>query len=194
MTRLLFTTVFLLTQVFGFAQKSENYIYEPSETHPYGRLNPKAPPQTADFAMLIGQNGCKSLSRKQDGTWSKDSIDMIWRFKYIFNGMAVMDETLKADGTHSGSVRQYNADSARWYVTYFSSSAASPSPGVWSGNKEGEKIILYRKQQAPNGKDGFYRLTFQDISENSFNWRGEWVDTTESFVYPTWLIFCEKEP
>ena len=54
------------------------------------------------------------------------------------------------------------------------------------------KIILYREQQAPNGMDGFSRLTFYDLSEKGYRWIGEWVDKTEKIVYPTWKIKCTK--
>ena len=172
----------------SFAQ----YNYEPNDKFPYGRLNPEAPSQTGDYASLIGKSNCKSVTRNADGTWNPDTVDMVWKFRYFMNGTAVQDETLKADQRHSSSIRQYNIDSAAWYVTYFST-GASPTPGVWSGGKEGDEIHLYRPQKAPNGMEGFYKLTFYEISQSGFNWKGEWVDPPEQIKYPTWLIFCQKE-
>ena len=82
------------------------------------------------------------------------------------NGMAVQDETLKEDGKHSGSIRQYNADSVKWYVHYYSSSSATSTLSSWEGNKmENGNIVLYRDQPAPNGTPGFYRLTFSNNLE-----------------------------
>lgn len=40
--------------------------------------------------------------------------------------------------------------------------------------------------------DGFYKITFYDISEEGFKWLGEWVNTTETFSFPTWKIDCKK--
>ena len=118
---------------------------------------------------------------------------MAWRFKYIMNGMAVQDETLKVDGKHSGSIRQYSADSARWYVHYYSSGVVVPSLGTWEGNMQKDgKIVLYRDQTAPNGMEGYYRLTFYDIAKDGFKWIGEWVDKTEKITFPTWKIDCKK--
>ncbi|HCT53346.1 MAG TPA: hypothetical protein DF712_12910, partial [Balneola sp.] len=77
----------------------------------------------------------------------------------------------------SGSIRQFNADSSKWYVHYYASASASPALPVWEGSKvEENKIVLYRRQAAPNGTDGYYRLTFYEITDESFNWVGEWVD------------------
>ncbi len=185
----LFTfTLFLFFSVSAFSQ----YEYEPNNEFPFGQLNPDAPKETADFAPMIGKCNCKSETRKQDGTWNK-AIDMSWTFKYIMNGMAIQDETIKSDGVHSGSLRQFSADSSRWYVHWYSSASPTPKLSTWQGNKVDDQIVLYKEQKAPNGMDGSYRLTFYDISETGYNWIGEWVDASESIVYPTWKISCTKQ-
>ncbi len=182
-------TVFVLASSLLCAQ--EYVKYEPNTEHPFGTLNPKAPKQVADFAPLIGVCDCISTARKPDQTWGEPQ-KMTWTFKYIMNGHAVQDETLKEDGSHSGSIRQFNADSSKWYVHYYSNTGNTPSLPTWEGTKRGDSIVLYREQKAPNGTDGYYRLTFNDISENGFNWIGEWVDLGEGFSYPTWKINCTK--
>ncbi len=168
------------------------YEYEPSEEYPFGRIHPHAPNQLGDYAQLIGESKCTSVSRAPDQTWNP-KIDMIWRFKYIMNGMAVQDQTLKSDGIHSGSIRQFNADSTKWYVHYYSSGSVPATLPSWEGGKtEDGKILIYRKQKAPNGLEGFYRITFYDISDSSFEWIGEWVNSDETIIFPTWKISCTK--
>lgn len=180
---------FLMVNTLVFGQ----YDYEPSDLDPFGKPHPEAPQGIMDFQPLIGESTCQSVTRNQDGTWA-DSIQMLWRFKYIMNGWAVQDETLKADGRHSGSIRQFNQDSAKWYVHYYASAGPSPTLSSWEGSKNDEgNIVLYREQKAPNGMDGFYRLTFSNISNTHFDWAGEWVNTDESIVYPTWRIYCKKD-
>ncbi|MCB0427789.1 MAG: DUF4440 domain-containing protein [Mangrovimonas sp.] len=168
------------------------YDFEPSSEFPFGRANPNAPEQVKDFQPMIGECHCKSETRKQDGSWN-EPVDMTWTFKYIMNGWAVQDETLKVDGAHSGSIRQYIADSVKWYVHYYASKSPSTSLPTWEGTKKDNgKIVLYRDQKAPNGMDGFYRLTFYDMNESGYKWVGEWVSKDENVVYPTWKIDCEK--
>ncbi len=168
------------------------YDYEASKDYPFGKANPEAPEQVKDFQPLIGECNCSSVSRKQDGSWA-EPVDMIWRWKYIMNGFAVQDETLKADGKHSGSIRQFIADSSKWYVHYYSSISKSTTLPTWEGNKtEDGKIILYRDQKAPNGMEGYYRITFYDMSKSGYKWIGDWVDKTEQIVYPTWKIDCKR--
>ena len=185
----LFYLLFLFSSVTVFAQ----YEYDVSKKSPYGKANPEAPEQIKDYELMIGECNCKSSTRNQDGTWAKGT-EMIWRWKYILNGMAVQDETLKADGAHSGSIRQYIADSSRWYVHWFSSKTPTSTFPIWEGNKtENGNIVLYKEQKAPNGTDGFFRLTFYDMSKSGYKWIGEWVDKTESVIFPTWKIDCVRK-
>lgn len=184
--RLLFLLLFIC--VLPLAEQNE---YEPSNDYPFGKVNPKAPEQTKDYQALIGICDCKSTSRNQDGTWA-EAIDMTWKWSYIMNGMAVQDETIKADGKHSGSIRQFSADSSRWYVHYYSSSSPTAILSTWEGNKKNDKIVLYREQKAPNGMEGYYRLSFYDMNKSGYKWIGEWVDKAENIVYPTWKIECKR--
>ncbi|MGB0522520.1 MAG: hypothetical protein ACPGJS_06150 [Flammeovirgaceae bacterium] len=185
--------ILLCFSAFSYSQQLA-FPYDATKKNPFGLLNPEAPQQVKDFAPMIGECECISEVRNADRTWKKPA-PMYWRFKYIMNGTAVQDETLKPDGIHSGSIRQYHVDSAKWYVHYYSagSTATNPLP-TWEGSKTTDgKIILYRDQKAPNGMAGKYRLTFYDISEEGFKWVGEWVTLDEtSFIYPTWKIECKK--
>ena len=170
-----------------------NYTFEPSTEHPFGLPNPEASEQIIDWAPLIGESTCSSISRNADQSWA-EPVEMTWRFKYIMNGKAVQDETLKADGRHSGSIRQFIPDSNQWYVHYYSSAGPTPVLSAWEGNRnEDGKIILYRDQKAPNGMEGFYKITFYDMTGEGFKWLGEWVTKDESFSFPTWKIDCQKK-
>ncbi len=186
MTRLL-CTLFLIVNITVSAQSE----YEPSEAYPFGRPNPKAPKEITDFQPLIGICDCISKTRNKDKTWAEPN-KMTWEFKYIMNGMGVQDQTIKEDGKNSGSIRQFIADSSKWYVHYYSSSSPTPILSSWEGNRKDDKIILYNEQKAPNGMDGFFKINFYDISEDGFKWLGEWVNTNETFSYPTWEITCTK--
>lgn len=184
--KILFFTLLCFTSCI-YAQ----YEYEPSKINPFGQANPNAPEQILDFEPMIGECDCLSESRNPDGTWG-NKTKMKWRFKYIMNGMAIQDETLKEDGKHSGSIRQYNKDSLKWYVHYYASNSVMKTLPSWEGIKHNNKIVLYRDQKAPNGLEGYFRLTFYDISKKGYKWIGEWVDKDEKKVYPTWKIECKK--
>lgn len=186
------TQLFLVVLATGTFNLFSQYNYEPSSENPYGLPNPEAPQELLDFAPMIGECNCLSYSRKPDQTWA-EPVEMIWRFKYIMNGMGVQDETVKKDGKHSGSIRQFNQDSTKWFVHYYTTAVIPNKLSTWEGNKNEEgKIILYKEQKAPNGTDGFSRLTFFDMNDKGFKWIGEWVDKSESIVFPFWKINCVR--
>ncbi|MDW3196525.1 MAG: hypothetical protein R8G66_29385 [Cytophagales bacterium] len=185
--------LFVLLAMTLQAQDQSKFQYEPSVENPFGLPNPKAPPEIKDYDPLMGESHCKSVTRLPDQTWG-DTTTMTWRYKYIMNGHAVQDETFKEDWTYAGSIRQYNADSAAWYVHYYSIPGIPSTLPSWEGGKTNDTtMILYRDNTAPNGMEGFYRITFSDISYDSFNWAGEWTSKDESIVYPLWYLFCEKK-
>jgi ketosteroid isomerase-like protein len=165
--------------------------YGPSPENPFGKINPEAPKETADYEDLIGLCDCISTTRNADQSWNKPQ-KMTWKWSYIMNGFAVQDETIKEDGNHSGSIRQFNADSSRWYVHWYSNTSPSAKFPTWEGGKRGDSIVLYNEQKAPNGVDGYFRITFSEISESGFEWLGEWVNLPETFSFPTWKISCKK--
>jgi hypothetical protein len=186
--------LFFIVCLLGSAQIwAQQYPYEVSEKLPFGAQNPKVPEQLKDFGQLAGQYSCQSTARNAQQEW-KEPEEIIWRWKFIMNGMGVQDETLKPDGSHSGSIRVYDADSLTWRVHYYSNTAFPKTLGSWNGNgDEDGDIILYRDQAAPNGTPGFYRITFSDIGHDGFEWLGEWVNKPETFSFPTWKISCVRQ-
>jgi hypothetical protein len=184
--------LFALVLIFAPGFLASQYLYEITDAHPYGQPNPAAPEAVKDFAPLMGKCACKSTSRLPDGTWA-EPVDMIWSFKYIMNGFGVQDETFKADGKHSGSIRQYDAEKETWMVHYYSSNSPSAPLPYWTGGASDGELIFSRERKAPNGAEGSYRLRFYDINESGYRWVGTWVSKDESINYPTWKIDCSRK-
>ncbi|MEO0572522.1 MAG: hypothetical protein AAF039_12520 [Bacteroidota bacterium] len=183
--------LFIFILIVFQARAQSDFLYEPSASHPYGLPNPNAPENIKDWEELIGECECESFTFQKDRTWS-EPVKAIWRFKYIMNGTAVQDESLKSDGIHAGSIRQFDSEGASWNVHYYSASAAPQDLQSWNGKRDGDKIELYNEQKAPNGMDGFYKIAFTDISRQGFNWLGQWVSPDESIKFPLWKINCIK--
>lgn len=174
--------LFVLLAIGLNGQDKSVFQFEPTAENPFGLPNPDAPLETMDYAPLIGKSQCKSVTRLPDQTWG-DTTTMTWRYKYIMNGYAVQDETFKENGTYAGSIREYNADSAAWYVHYYSVSGVLPTLPSWEGGKTDDTtMVLYRDNTAPNGMEGYYRITFSEISYDGFNWAGEWTNKDESII------------
>jgi hypothetical protein len=165
--------------------------YAESRDHPFGQPNPMAPEAILDFQEMIGVCDCVSLQRNPDGSW-QDAVHLVWRFKYILNGTGVQDETWKSDGSTATSIRQFNADSLHWVVSYYSNGTVNQKPPVWTGKRIDDTITLDMPQRAPNGLAGLSRLSFYDITDAGFKWKGEWVDSLQTISYPFWTIECVK--
>ena len=73
---------FLLTSSGGGA-------LEPSAEHPFGQLNPKAPPETAHWGQLAGAWDCSLTIRDEDGNVTLRKAT--WTWAYILDGYAVQD-------------------------------------------------------------------------------------------------------
>jgi hypothetical protein len=51
----------------------------------------------------------------------------------------------------------------------------------WTGGKiDNGDIVLFKDQKAPKGMDGYYRITFADIKEDSYEWVGSWVNKADT--------------
>ena len=188
----LFFFVLFCISIHTTSSQDSYFKYSVSNENPFGKINPKSPKEIQDYKGLIGKCNCISVRRNKNGSWSKPQ-KMTWNWKYIMNGTAVQDETLKEDGSHSGSIRQYDTKKQQWNVHYYSSAFVSSKLSVWTGNKTKEgKIVLFKNHKSPKGVAGFYRLTFYDISKDGYSWVGEWTDLDEKNVYPTWKISCKR--
>ena len=163
--------------------------YDPSAQYPYGRINPAAPAELAQFDFMIGHNDCEEERlNNATGEWVKG--ERTWDAYYYLDGYGVRDSGQSGNATN-GNIRIYDPATEQWYVTYFST--PTYGSGVWSGGMVEDRIELEQPQKAPGTNfDGINRLTFYDISDDSFNWKGEWISLDGSTVFPFWRISCQK--
>lgn len=155
--------------------------YEASPQHPYGRLNPDAPPETKQFGFLIGSFECKDrVLNPADGKWF--DMNAVRRAEYVLNGHAIQDKNYN-NIIVSTNIRIYDAINKEWIVSYFKTPFGT---GVWKGNfKDGKPELI-----KGDNKDGS-RLSFFDISENGYSWKGEYLK--EGKVIPFWEFSCKRK-
>jgi hypothetical protein len=156
--------------------------FEPGPTHQYGKLNPSAPPETAQFDFMIGEFDCVDKLPGQDGKWVESKV--VWNSAYFLNGTGVQDKFWSPSTVASGT-RIFNQQKGVWVVNYFQTSPAYFA-GVWEGKKEGDKMIM----RSPRGESES-RLTFHNIKEDGFDWVGETV-TKDGQATPFWIITCQR--
>jgi len=163
--------------------------YEPSVDYPFGRINPDAPAELQQFSFMVGRNDC-SEERLNNASGEWDPGSRTWDAHYYLNGNAIRDVGRSGAATN-GNIRVYDAATGQWHVTYFSTPVYGS--GVWSGGVVEDRIELEQAQKAPGTDiDGINRLTFFDINDEGFQWKGEWVSLDGSVVFPYWRISCRK--
>lgn len=159
--------------------------YEPSPAQPFGKPNPAAPPALKDFAFFIGAFECQDSRFGADG--STISFPAIWNGKYFMNGHGIQDQ-YRAPGFYTSNIRLFDERENVWKVTFFSEPGYST--GIWTGNKSGEDIVLTRDNTRPDGTTTLSKLTFYEISADSFRWRGETIDGDTARV--NWTSDCQR--
>ena len=155
---------------------------EPSPSHPYGRLNPAAAPETAEFSFMIGEFDCDDKILDPKGKWAERKV--VWNSTYFLNGSGIQDR-LWSDPTVATGTRIFNKQEGKWIVNYFQT-FPSYFAGVWEGKKEGDKMIM----RAPRGENES-RLTFHNIKDDGFDWIGETV-TKDGKATAFWIITCKR--
>lgn len=155
---------------------------EPSPSYPYGRLNREAPPETKQFAFMIGEFDCVDKRPGKDGKWVESKV--VWNSSYFLNGAGIQDKFWSPSTVASGT-RIFNKNKGKWIVDYFQTKPRYFA-GTWEGKKEGDKMIM-RLKQGENEN----RLTFHNITKDGFDWIGESV-TKDGKANPFWIITCQR--
>ena len=160
--------------------------YEPGPAYPFGRLNPDAPPETAQFAFMLGEHDCVDrIFNQNDGSWKE--VAKIWNGRSFLNGHAIRDDTWRSDGVYTSNIRKYDAEAGKWIVTFFSNGNAAPS--VWEGGKEGDEIVVSRDGESPQGPFTA-RLMFHDVNDAGFEWKMDILAGGQ--VLPWWTSSCKR--
>ncbi|MGI8580860.1 MAG: putative glycolipid-binding domain-containing protein [Chitinophagaceae bacterium] len=146
-------------------------------------------------SSLISQKINAELSDKDlyawlIGSWSVDVIDYLennevlktqgeWHFSYILEGRAVQDvwiapkrslrttDTSKIRNRYGITIRYFDSSKQKWCINWFN--PLSGATNKLYGWKEGEKIIHEGLDESEN----LMKWSFEDITSNSFHWKGE---------------------
>ena len=160
--------------------------YEPSPAYPFGRLNPDAPPETQQFAFMLGAHDCiDRIFNQQDGTWKE--VRKRWNGRSFLNGHAIRDDTWRSDSVYTSNIRKYDAEAGQWIVTFFSNGSAEP--GVWKGGLEDGVLVVSQDGESPQGPYTA-RLSFPEVTDDGFEWKMDILAAGQ--VLPWWTSSCKR--
>lgn len=161
--------------------------YDASSEHVFGQRHPKAPPETQQFHFMIGKFICQD-SILINGVW-KESV-ATWESSYILNGFGIKD-TYRNDDYAGTSIRFFSTRKKNWQVYFFG--MPGEHTGLWDGEAADGKMIMRQKRKGPNGENMEGRLTFYNITENSFDWKGELRNLDKGTSTVNWKIKAQRE-
>ncbi len=168
--------------------RSASTEYEPDLVHPFGRLNPQAPPEVAQFSFMVGRFQSTEERRRPDGSYERRTA--IWEAKYILNGQAIQD-TYWRSGMAATSIRFFDTERGRWLVNY------QAKPGnlfgfVWEGGMDGDHMVLTATYPNADGDTILSRLTYHDITSDGFRWTSEETNRRTGEHVVDWRITARR--
>ena len=137
----------------------------------FGSLHPDAPPETAQFAFLVGEWDCKIRSMSPTGGWTENQAT--WTARYILDGWAIQDlwvSQIPGGGTLQGTnIRSFNPETRKWDNRWLGAGNLQ-----WkyfeSEMVEGKMVMIGGEGEDPRG--AFVdRNTFHDVTDDSWTWR-----------------------
>lgn len=148
-----------------------------NKAYPYGRLHPDAPPETEHWGRLAGEWECSIEALLPSGNWVQGG-KATWIWKYILDGFAVQDlwfqkwidlpqSVASINRDMSGTnIRMYLPAENCWEAVWFANGRNITSR--FSATSGPEQIVM-----TGEGAPGLTRITFHDITKNSFEWKSE---------------------
>jgi len=135
-------------------------------------LHPDAPPETAQFAFLIGEWDCTIRQMKPDGSgWSERRAR--WTGYWILGGWAIQDDwesPAPGGGTFRGTnIRSFNPRTGKWDNRWLP--AGTLQWAYYEAEKRGDTMVMTGgegRDQA--GREFVDRNTFSDIGADSWKW------------------------
>lgn len=171
----------------SFAGSADNLspgLYEASPAQPFGRRNPAAPKELAQFDFLIGAFDCDEEITDLKG--NSTQLSARWSGKYVLNGFGIQDSYWNKDFSTT-NVRIYDDARSEWQVTYFR--MPKFESGAWTGSIQGPDIILRRSFEY-EGEAVESRLTFQKITSTGFEWVSKYIK--DDLQHTNWSSTCHR--
>lgn len=139
----------------------------------FGTLSPDAPPETAQFAFMIGEWTCKTRSMAPDRT-IKDGPVASWTGYYILGGWAIQDDWVSPGpngkpfpGTN---IRSFNPQTRKWDNRWLAAGALQWS--YFEAEQVGDTMVMTGGESVDAQKRKFMdRNIFHDIKDTSWKWR-----------------------
>jgi hypothetical protein len=135
--------------------------------------HPDAPPETAQFAFLVGQWDCTTRSMKADGSGEVEG-QATWTGYWILDGWAIQDdwESARPDGGvfRGTNIRSFNPQTGKWDNRWLASGTLQWK--YFEAEKVGDSMVMIGGEgRDAGGREFVDRNVFYEIGPDSWKWR-----------------------
>lgn len=154
----------------------------------FGTLSPSAPPETAQFAFMVGEWSCKTRGRGPDGSLIAGP-DSTWTGYYILDGWAIQDDWVSA-ATRGTNIRTFNPKTNKWDNRWVASGSLQWK--YYEAEQVGETMVMTGGEGVDAQERQFMdRNTFHEIGKTSWKWRKDRsFDGGKSWIEGVAFIHC----
>ena len=140
----------------------------------------------SQFGSFSGEWKCTAQQRGDSG-WVQQPGVHTWRWYPILDGTAMQDEWLsdpEAPGprTLGTNVRIWNTERDRWEIAW-TSNRQQEWDLIWAEQVRGDMVMHMSRPKRAAYNAHVARITFHNITENSFDWRYESAPLTDARNY-----------
>lgn len=161
---------------------------ETATTFNAGSMAKGAPAELQHWGKLVGRWAVEGESLKRDGSGWEPSGDADWDFFWAFNGWGIQDnytspplsQPLEDESTrqHGINLRIYNPETKQWVLTWLTTK--SPKPSSYTAKSTDSEVVMMSVEKDARGNHN--RITFFDMTEDSFEWKLEWSQDKKSWL------------
>lgn len=147
-----------------------------------------APAELAHWNKMIGNWSTTEEGLSPDGSEWQPSNGADWNFYWSFDGWGIRDDYTsppKSEAIDDESKRQrgtnlriYNTTTKQWVMTWLT--PLSTTPANFTATSTESEIVMLSDIANPQGFFG--RITFFDMTDESFEWKLEWSKDKEQWM------------
>lgn len=161
----------------------------PAPPPPAAQRNPAAPPETDQFAFLIGTWDCSARFLTADGSYAE--TEATWIGTWILDGWAIQDFWIrtKSDGTQfqGTNIRSFNPGTGKWDNRWLPMGTLRWS--YYESGMVGDTMVMTGGEGTDSRGPYVDRNTFHDIGPDGWSWRKDRsYDGGETWVEGVGLI------
>lgn len=145
----------------------------PTAEHPYGRQHPDAPPETDQYAFMLGVFQCELEYREfRNGEWVPNQKGRAtWRASWVLDGYAILDEFTDEWGSRALNLRIFDSEAGHWKIHW--AAMEVPAGDILDARRVDGRMVMEAERKTPGGYEYLQRVAFEPQGPDRYRWTSE---------------------